>query len=95
MSAKSIFEKLVNIAHGYSWHLSSLLHPGRYGKPWGKPGELLDKLSPEEREELKNLKSDDVKPDLGCGELQYMTDVYPENTTTVHSHSTPKKDSDE
>jgi len=88
MNAKSVFEKLVNIAHGYYFLLSSR-------RPRGKPGELLDKLSPEERAELQNLKSDDVQSELGYGELLYITDVYPENTTTVHTHSTPKKDSDE
>jgi hypothetical protein len=93
MSAKSVFEKLINIAHGYHWTLVSTLRGSK--RPHGKPGELLDRLSPEEREELKNLKSDDVQPELGYGELQYMTDVYLENNTTVHSHSTPKKDSDE
>jgi hypothetical protein len=92
MNAKSVFEKLINIAHGYHWTLISTL--GGSKRPRGKPGELLDRLSPEEREELKNLKSDDVKPNLAHGELLYMTDVYPENTTTVHSHSI-KKDSDE
>ena len=92
MSAKSVFEKLINIAHGYHWTLISTLRGSK--RPHGKPGELLEKLSSEEHEELKNLKSDDVRPNLGYGELSYMTDVYPENTTTIHNHSI-KKDSDE
>ncbi len=92
MNAKSVFEKLINIAHGYHWTLVSTLSGSK--RPRGKPGELLEKLSPEEREELKNLKSDDVQPELGYGELLYVTDVYPENTTTIHTHST-KKESDE
>ena len=90
MNAKSVLEKLINIAHGYHWTLVSTLSGSK--RPRGKPGELLDKLSLEEREELKNLKSDDIKADLGYGELHYMTDVYPENTITVHSHTAKKSD---
>ena len=90
MNAKEIFEKLVAKAAGYSFFLSSKI---RRGVNQGKPGELVEKLSSEEREELKNLSSKDVK-DADRNTLLYMTGMYPEQTVTVHTH-TLKKDSDE
>ena len=87
MNAKEIFEKLVQRAGGF-WATASLRR-----KPVGKPGELVEKLAPEEREELQNLTSEDVKdPDRHV--LMYMMGMYPESTVTVHTHST-KKDDDE
>ena len=44
ITANEAFEKLLS---------KSFLYPGMYNKP----GELLNKLSPEEREALKDLKS--------------------------------------
>lgn len=89
MNAKKVFERLLDIAHVYSFRLSSALHPDR--KSRGKPGELLERLSPEEREELKNLTSEDIiEPDRPA--LTYMMGAYPENTTSVHCHSV-KRDS--
>ena len=90
MNAKEIFEKLIQKASHYSFFLSRSL---RRGKNQGKPGELVEKLSPEEREELKNLTSKDVK-DADRNTLLYMTGIYPESTVTVHTH-TVKKDEDE
>jgi hypothetical protein len=89
MSAKDIFEKLVSIAHSYSYRLSSTLSPSRINR--GKPGELLERLSPEEREELKQLSSDDVT-DADRNVLGYMLGSYPENTATIHTHSIKKDD---
>jgi hypothetical protein len=87
MSAKEIFEKLVQRAGGF-WATSSMRR-----KPVGKPGELVEKLAPEEREELQNLTSEDVK-EADRGTLMYMMGMYPESTVTVHTH-TIKKDDDE
>lgn len=87
MNAKEIFEKLVQRAGGF-WATSSLRR-----KPVGKPGELVEKLAPEEREELQNLTSKDVQ-DADRSVLLYMNGMYPESTVTVHTHS-DKKDEDE
>lgn len=89
MSAKDIFEKLVNIAHGYSWHVMHAVAPSKR-KYHGKPGELLNKLTPEEREELKNLTSEDVSnPDRNV--FAYIEGAYPNETNvTVHSHPVKK-----
>jgi len=87
MSAKEIFEKLVEKAWGWPWLSSSLRR-----KPNGKPGELVERLSPEEREELKNLTSKDV--DVADRRLNYLIGAYPESTVTVHTHSV-KKEEDE
>ena len=86
MNAKEIFEKLVARASCWS-ALSSFRR-----KP-GKPGELVEKLAPEEREELQNLTSKDVK-DADRHVLNYMIGQYPESTVTVHTHST-KSEEDE
>ncbi len=86
MSAKEIFEKLVNKAHGWSWFLSSSLRR----KPVGKPGELITALSPEEREELQNLTSKDVQD--APRSLMYIAGSYPESTTTIHTHTIKKED---
>jgi len=85
MNAKDIFEKLVDRAYMYAWRLSGNLNRRGYGKP----GELIEKLSPEEREELKNLTSKDT--DTARRNLDYMIGSYPENTTTVHTHSVKKE----
>jgi len=87
MNAKEIFDKLVARAGGF-WASSSLRR-----KPVGKPGELVERLAPEEREELQNLTSKDVQ-DADRSVLLYMTGMYPESTVTVHTH-TVKKDDDE
>lgn len=86
MNAKEIFEKLVASASCWS-ALSSFRR-----KP-GKPGELVEKLSPEEREELNNLTSKDVK-EADRHVLNYMIGQYPESTVTVHTHSV-KSEEDE
>jgi hypothetical protein len=91
MNAKDIFEKLVSIAHGYSFRLSSMLGHGRGNR--GTPGELLNRLTAEEREELRNLTSKDVT-DANRSVLNSMLGSYPESTTTIHTH-TIKKNSDE
>lgn len=82
MNAKEIFEKLVSRASCWS-ALSSFRR-----KP-GKPGELVEKLSPEEREELKSLVSKDVE-EADRHVLNYMIGQYPESTVTVHTHSIKK-----
>ena len=84
MNAKEIFEKLVNRAFFYVSGLSSLRR-----NP-GKPGELVERLPPEEREELQNLKSKDIQaPDRS---IMYIQGQYPENTTTVHKLFPTKRD---
>ena len=88
MNAKDIFEKLVQRA-GCFFSSSSLRR-----KPVGKPGELVEKLSPEEREELKNLTSNDISKEADRGILMYMSAVYPENTTTIHTHTIKKEEND-
>jgi len=86
MNAKEIFEKLVERAAQSVSILSSLRR-----RP-GKPGEMIEKLSAEDREELQNLTSKDAeKPVFN---LLYIQGQYPESTTTVHTH-TIKKDDDE
>jgi len=52
---------------------------------------LVERLAPEEREELKNLTSKDVK-EADRNILLYMTGTYPESTVTVHTHSDKKKE---
>jgi len=82
MNAKEIFEKLV----GRAWfYVSGLSSRGR-----GKPGELVEKLSPEEREELQNLKSKDVQE--VDRSIAYIQGQYPENTTSVHKLFPHNKD---
>lgn len=88
MSAREIFDKLVQRAGGF--FASSSLRRG----PHGKPGELVERLSPEEREELKNLTSKDVSKETDRHILWYMAGAYPENTTTIHTH-TVKQDEEE
>jgi len=89
MNAKEIFEKLVQRAGGF-FASSSLRR-----KPIGKPGELVERLSPEEREELKNLTSKDIAKEADRNILWYMAGAYPENTTTVHTHSIKKEEENE
>lgn len=82
MNAKEIFEKLV--ARAMSWGLlSSSRRPG-------KPGELVEKLPAEEREELQNLKSKDTQEHDRS--LMYIQGQYPENTTTVHKIFPTRRD---
>ena len=88
MNAKEIFEKLVEKAYGYSWRLSSSLSARRQNR--GKPGELVAALSPEEREELMNLTSKDT--DVSKRNMMYVYGEYPENTTTIHTHSVKEDD---
>lgn len=64
----------------------------QYQNTGGPPGALVEKLSPEEREELMNLTAKDT--DAARHHLNYMIGSYPENTTTIHTHS-DKKDDDE
>ncbi len=84
MNAKDIFERLVERA--FSW---SLFHSRRPSKP----GELIEKLPPEEREELQNLTSKDAEPI--DNRLMYLQGQYPESTVTVHKLFPNKKDEDE
>lgn len=91
MSAKEIFEKLLDMAHAYSWRLSSSMRH----RPHGKPGELLEKLPPEERAELQSLASKDVEKHANRSVLNYMIGTYPENTSTVHTHSVKKDEEQE
>lgn len=86
MKARELFEKLAQRA------MSSIGVTASLRRPRGKPGEWIERLSPEEREELQKLKSDEVEsPDP---HLMYLCGQYPENTTTIHTH-TVKKDEDE
>ena len=92
MNAKEIFEKLVQKAYSYSWRLSSSMKARQHQNTGGPPGALVEKLSPEEREELMNLTAKDT--DAARHHLNYMIGSYPVNTTTIHTHS-DKKDGDE
>lgn len=83
MNAKEIFEKLVDRAWGWS-----LLSSRR--RQDSKPGELVERLSPEEREELKNLSSKDIQ--ATDRNLMYIQGQYGENTTTVHKLFPNKKE---
>lgn len=85
MNAKEIFDKLVERAMFYVSGLSSSRRPG-------KPGELIERLSPEEREELQNLKSKDAEP--VDNRLMYLQGQYPESTVTVHKLFPNKKEDD-
>lgn len=91
MNAKEIFEKLVERAS--CWGLFSSIRKPGWGN--GKPGELIEKLPPEEREELKNLTSSDVEKQEDRHVLNYMIGQYPESTVTVHKLFPNKKDDDE
>ena len=93
MNAKEIFEKLVQMAYGYSWRLSSSMRARQYQNTGGPPGALVERLSPEEREELNNLTTKDT--DASRHHLNYMIGSYPENTTTIHTHTIKKDDEDE
>jgi hypothetical protein len=84
MNAKEIFQKLVSRA--MSWGLLS-----SHRRP-GKPGELIEKLPPEEREELQNLKAKDTQEHDRT--LMYIQGQYPENTTTVHKIFPSKSDNE-
>jgi len=87
MSAKDIFEKLISRA-SYWWVLSDRQ------RRQGKPGEIIEKLSSEEREELQNLSSKDVEKHADKSILNYMIGQYPESTVRVFTHAI-KKDNDE
>lgn len=93
MNAKNIFEKLVKMAYSYSWRLSSSLNARRQQYKGGPPGALVERLSPEEREELKNLVSKDT--DAARHHLNYIIGTYPESTTTIHTHTVKKEDENE
>lgn len=83
MNAKEILDKLVDRA--WSWGLLFSRRPT-------KPGELIERLSPEEREELQNLTSKDVQ-DVDR-RLEYLKGESP-STSSVHTLFPPKKDDDE
>jgi hypothetical protein len=55
---RKIYQRLVDLAIRRAF-----LMPGLDRHPNSKPGALIEKLSPEDREQLKNLKSDDIKND--------------------------------
>jgi hypothetical protein len=92
VSAKDIFQRLIERASCWSL-LSSMRNKPGWGN--GKPGELIEKLPPEEREELKNLSSEDVEDHADRHVLTYMIGQYPESTVTVHKLFPNKKDGDE
>lgn len=83
MNAKEIFDKLIDRA--FSWSLFQ-------SRRQTKPGELVERLSPEEREELQNLTSKDAK-DVDH-RLMYLHDPS-KPTVTVHKLFPSKKDDDE
>jgi hypothetical protein len=83
MNAKDIFDKLIDRA--FSWSLFS-------SRRATKPGELIERLPPEEREELQNLSSKDAK-DVDH-RLMYLHDPS-KPTVTVHKIFPNKKDDDE
>lgn len=83
MNAKDIFDRLVDRA--WTW---SLL----FSRRATKPGELIERLPPEEREELQNLTSKDTKEI--DRRLTYLHDPS-KPTVTVHTLFPNKKDEDE
>lgn len=83
MSAKSIFQRLVERA------MMSIRTSGSLRRKSGKPGEMIQNLSDEERSELKNLSSEDAQ-DITHDHRNYMIGAYPESTITVHTHSIKK-----
>lgn len=83
MNAKEIFDRLVDRA--WTWGLLFSRRPT-------KPGELIERLPPEEREELQNLTSKDVK-DVDR-RLEYLKGESP-STSSVHTLFPPKKDDNE
>ena len=89
MNAKEIFEDLV-VRAMTTLGLSSSMRPNRMNR--GKPGAVIEALSPEQRAELQKLKSEDTQ--VHDRRLLYITGTYPENTTTIHTH-TVKKEEDE
>jgi len=88
MNAKEIFENLVERAMSLIWTSSSLRR-----KP-GKPGEMIERLPQEERNELQNLTSKDAE-EAPRNHLSYMLGAYPESTVTVHKLFPNKKDDNE
>lgn len=58
MKAISIFEKLKNMAAGWSWR-----RVNRRTTDLGVPGELVTSLPPEEREALKDFTATDISED--------------------------------
>lgn len=85
MSAKEIFDRLVERAWGWAMFGSGKRRPS-------KPGELIEKLSAEEREELKNLTSKDVKE--VDRRLMYLAGENP-SPVTVHKLFPSKKDDED
>jgi hypothetical protein len=83
MNAKEIFEKLIDRA--FQWSLFSSRRPT-------KPGELIERLPPEEREELQNLTSKDTKE--VDHRLMYLHDPS-KPTVTVHKLFPSKKDEED
>lgn len=83
MNAKEIFDKLVDRA----WHWGLL-----FSRRPTKPGELIERLPPEEREELQNLTSKDVS-DVDR-RLEYLKGENP-STSSVHKIFPSKKDEDD
>lgn len=61
---KDILRKLARRANGYyNMVLPNRVRPSERHKLHGVPGEWISTLSEEEREILKDLKSDDIKDD--------------------------------
>jgi len=83
MNAKDIFDKLVDQA--WSWGLLFSRRPT-------KPGALVERLSEEEREELKNLTSKDVE-DVDR-RLEYLRGESP-STSSVHTLFPNEKDKED
>lgn len=83
MNAKEIFDKLVDSAWG--WVMFRSRRPS-------KPGELIERLSEEEREELQNLTSKDVKE--VDNRLMYLAGENP-SIVTVHKLFPSKKDQED
>lgn len=73
MNARDIFEKLRIMATGFLGPRDQLKR--RRGEPIGVPGELVNSLSEQEREVLKDLKPSDISEEtIGRGELRYYAD---------------------
>lgn len=95
MTAKEVFEKLISKAASHCMRLGSTL---RRRQPHGKPGELVEQLSPEERELLKNLTVKDFpSKEIPRGRLEYFTEAheYPQGQVSVFCHSDSKKSEEE
>ena len=73
ITLEKLIEKIIGLAYADSWRRG-----GRTNKPigklYGKPGEVINSLSYEEREVLQNLKSEDLSLErIPRGQIELFT----------------------